>query len=272
MRVSWKLGRVAGIDLYLHPSFLLALAYIGGVSHFSVSIIVLYLLVFGCVLLHEYGHALTARRFGIETVDITIYPIGGVARLARLPRAAGAELLIALAGPAVNGAIALALWAGIALLLDAGVSSKDGVIEFCKILLGANIFLGLFNMIPAFPMDGGRVLRALLSGRLGRLRATEIAASLGRAIVLAFAISLPFWTDDFGTLIIRLALAVFIYKAAGMELRNVRLQEAVRSPNEQAVQPPLGYVWVRQGDGVWRLAPASFTATVGMNGGGPGWG
>ena len=248
------------------------MAYFGGITHGSMAMILFILLVFACVVLHEFGHALTARRFGIETVDITIYPIGGVARLTRLPRAAGAELLIALAGPAVNGVIALALWGGVALLLDGGMSSNDGVIEFCKILLSANVLLGLFNMIPAFPMDGGRVLRALLSRRLGRLRATEIAVVLGRMIVIAFAISLPFWTDDLGTLFIRLALAAFIYKAAGMELRNVRLQEAVRSPNEQAVQPPPGYVWVLQGDGVWRLAPAAFSATVGMNRGGPGWG
>src|SRR5271165_1561810 len=101
MRISWKLGRIAGIDLFLHPTFLLILlpGMTGGLSAFFI------VAVFGCVVLHELGHALMARRFGIETLDITLYPIGGVARLERMPRAPGAELLIALAGPAVNFAI-----------------------------------------------------------------------------------------------------------------------------------------------------------------------
>src|SRR5205823_676367 len=105
MRVSWKLGRVAGIDLFLHPTFLIFLALVG-VFEGGLDSVLLVSAVFGCVLLHELGHALMARRFGIATVDITLYPIGGVARLQRLPRAPGAELLIALAGPAVHVAIA----------------------------------------------------------------------------------------------------------------------------------------------------------------------
>src|SRR5947209_5831730 len=103
MRMSWKLGRVAGIDLFLHPTFLLIFLFTGDWP------IPLVLAMFACVLLHELGHALMARRFGIETEDITLYPIGGVARLKRMPRAPGAELLIALAGPAVNFAIVAAL-------------------------------------------------------------------------------------------------------------------------------------------------------------------
>src|SRR4051812_12339213 len=105
---SWKIGKVAGIDVFLHPTFLLLLAYVGVVQGGIVSIL-LVSAVFGCVLLHELGHALMARRFGIETEDITLYPIGGVARLRRMPRAPGAELLIALAGPAVNVLIVVAL-------------------------------------------------------------------------------------------------------------------------------------------------------------------
>src|SRR3954454_6152863 len=106
--MSWKLTRVAGIDVFLHPTFLLLLAYVG-MTQGGIGAILLVSAVFGCVLLHEMGHALTARRFGIETEDITLYPIGGVARLRRMPRAPGAELLIALAGPAVNFAIVAAL-------------------------------------------------------------------------------------------------------------------------------------------------------------------
>jgi Zn-dependent protease len=112
MRLAWKLGRVAGIDFYVHPTFLVVFFLFPGIfpgGAVSPLNILLVLTVFGCVLLHELGHALTARRFGINTHDITLYPIGGVARLERMPRAPGAELLIALAGPAVNFAIVLGL-------------------------------------------------------------------------------------------------------------------------------------------------------------------
>ena len=112
MRLSWKMGQVAGIDVYVHATFLLVFLLFPGVfagGPLSPLNVLLVLSVFGCVLLHELGHALMARRFGIRTRDITLYPIGGVARLERMPRAPGAELLIALAGPAVNFAIAAAL-------------------------------------------------------------------------------------------------------------------------------------------------------------------
>src|SRR5262245_56226445 len=210
MRMSWKLGRVAGIDVYLHPTFLLVLAlpHVVDGGPFALALV---LSAFGCVVLHELGHALMARRFGIETEDITLYPIGGVARLKRMPRAPGAELLIALAGPAVNFAIAAALL-GLQGLGLAG-SWLDGFVEG---LVMVNLALGPFNLIPAFPMDGGRVLRAFLSGWLGRARATTIAASIGRALALAFGV--------YGLLSLNLlhaALAAFIYLAAGSEEANV---------------------------------------------------
>src|SRR4051812_1521465 len=179
MRTSWKLGRAAGIDVYLHPTFLLILAYAAAQGGAIGSLLVL--CAFGCVLLHELGHALMARRYGIETEDITLYPIGGVARLRRMPRSPGAELAIALAGPAVNVGIALALAAAWLLGLF-GDPAGGSVIGLFAVNLGVvNVVLALFNLIPAFPMDGGRVLRALLSGWLGRARATFVAASLGRA-------------------------------------------------------------------------------------------
>ncbi len=160
MRISWKLGRIAGIDLFLHPTFLLILlpGMTGGLSAFFI------VALFGCVVLHELGHALMARRFGIETLDITLYPIGGVARLQRMPRAPGAELLIALAGPAVNFAIVAGLL-GLELLGIGGMESDSSLGAFLAGLMLVNLILGLFNLIPAFPMDGGRVLRAL--DRLG---------------------------------------------------------------------------------------------------------
>ena len=174
MRLSWKLGQVAGIDLYVHATFLLIFLVFPGVfdgGPLSPWNVLLVLSVFGCVLLHELGHALMARRFGIQTRDITLYPIGGVARLERMPRAPGAELLIALAGPAVNFAIAAVLLPLLFLGTDEFASlSMIGL--FLESLLSINLFLGLFNLVPAFPMDGGRVLRACLSNWLGRLRAT----------------------------------------------------------------------------------------------------
>ena len=254
MTMSWKIGRVAGIDLYLHSTFLLLLAWVGA-SHGGLDAVALVTAVFGCVLLHEFGHALTARALcGIPTQDITLYPIGGVARLQRMPRKPAAELLITLAGPAVNVAIAAAL-AGL-LWLDAAWE-PDAVDTYTRsflgTLMGINLLLAAFNMVPAFPMDGGRVLRALLSGPLGRLRATEIAAAVGKALALGFGI----WSMlqfDF----LRAALALFIYMAAGAELARVRAES--RSPSDRGdgdglSAPPPGFRWVATGQGVWRLVP-----------------
>src|SRR3954452_23751102 len=221
MRMSWKLGRVAGIDLFLHPTFLILLAFVGATQG-GLETVLLVSAVFGCVLLHELGHALMARRFGIETEDITLYPIGGVARLRRMPRAPGAELLIALAGPAVNFAIVAALLVLQTLGL-AGAGYGSWFDAFVGSLMLVNLALGLFNLIPAFPMDGGRVLRALLSGWLGRARATTIAASIGRALALAFGV---YSLLSFNLL--HTALAAFIYLVAGSEEASVLAEERRR--------------------------------------------
>lgn len=247
MQLSWKLGRVAGIDVYLHPTFLLILL-IPGVLSGGLLTVLLVLSVFGCVLLHEFGHALMARRFGIETEDITLYPIGGVAPLRRMPRAPGAELLIALAGPAVNFAIAGGLTVlGLLGLLELGPYSV------ASYLLKINLMLGLFNLIPAFPMDGGRVLRALLGGWLGRAQATTIAASIGRMLAILFGL----WAFV-SVSPLQVALAAFIYVAASAEERQVLSEERRRRYPVQDpgvwVAPP-GYRWVHQGNGTWQLAP-----------------
>jgi Zn-dependent protease len=256
MQLSWKLGRFAGIDVFVHPTFLLVLFF--GSPGTGIPAPLFWLSVFGCVLLHEFGHALMARRFGIETEDITLYPIGGVARLRRLPRAPGAELLIALAGPAVNFAIVgtlVGLWfLGLdQLLLAAGL---DPLLGFLGQLIVVNLVLGLFNLIPAFPMDGGRVLRALLSGVMSRAQATSIAAGIGRLLAVLFALYIIVTRN--GTLM-HLVLAAFIFFAARAEEMQVLNEERRRryaaAQSDGAWVAPPGYQWVHQGNGVWQLAP-----------------
>jgi Zn-dependent protease len=257
MRLAWKLGRVAGIDLYIHATFLLVFLFVpsitaGGVR--ALESILLICAVFGCVLLHELGHALTARRFGIGTVDITLYPIGGVARLQRLPRAPGAELLITLAGPAVNFAIAAILFC-IMLVAGAtfGLSWTFGSI--LSELFWINLGLGLFNLIPAFPMDGGRILRALLSTALGRAEATRIASTVGQVLAVVFAILAVGWTGN----PIHLALAGMIFFAARSEeayvLHEERRRSVVQNDDKGIWVAPPGYRWVHRGGGLWQLAP-----------------
>jgi Zn-dependent protease len=254
--LSWNIGRVAGIDLYLHPTFLLLLALVAA-SQQSLLGVVLLPAVFGCVLLHELGHALTARRFyGIQTEDITLYPIGGVARLERMPRKPGPELLITLAGPLVN----LALAGGFALLGGAlgAVAPGSFLAELARMLLWINLALAGFNLIPAFPMDGGRVLRALLSSWLGRLRATEIAAGLGRLLAMGFG----FYSLLNGQLL-HAALAGFIYLAAWLELAKVREEEGPRFDPPDFWGDGLGGGhrgrWAKAGRGTWRVAPILIT-------------
>lgn len=198
MRWSLPLGRWFGIEVRLHLTFLLLLAFVGGSSwaatgevERAVRSVLFYLILFGCVLLHEFGHALAARRYGIRTRDITLLPIGGVARLESTGETPWQELVIALAGPLVNVIIAAGLAVGLftgslqwpQLASHAVEGSLPGQV------LAANVFLVLFNLLPAFPMDGGRVLRALLAMRLSPVRATQIAAVVGKvlAVGLAFA-------------------------------------------------------------------------------------
>lgn len=254
---SWKIGRVAGIDLYLHPTFLLLLGFIG-LTQGGLLAVLFTSAVFGCVVLHELGHALTARAFGIPTRDITLYPIGGVARLDRIPRAPGAELLITLAGPAVNVVIAAVL----ALALSLNPSDAGSFFaEFVGTLMTVNLLLAAFNMIPAFPMDGGRVLRAVLSGWLGRLRATEIAAGIGRGLAIGLPLIIVLVAPQAFSWM-QVIMALFIYWAAGAELAQVRHECAARAmrtagPSTGIWTAPLGYRWVHQGGGFWRLVPAT---------------
>ncbi len=192
MSWSWKLGRVAGIDLRVHATFLLLVGWVALSNYFAsghqvgaaVGGVVFILSVFGIVVLHELGHALTARRFGIRTRDITLLPIGGVAQLERMPDQPKQELLVALAGPAVNVALAALLFGAIALTGGSVAINTDvpGTGSFLSQLFWVNVSLAAFNLLPAFPMDGGRALRAVLAMRTTSLRATRIAARVGRAM------------------------------------------------------------------------------------------
>lgn len=221
MKWSWKLGTFAGIDVKVHLTFFLVLLWIG-MSHWiqfkslyptlvGVGFVVA---IFVSVVLHEYGHALTARRFGIGTRDITLLPIGGVARLERMPDNPRQELWIALAGPAVNVVIAGLIGAYLFVTGHFDPLSSLGVTRgvFLERLLVANLFLVGFNMIPAFPMDGGRVLRAFLAGRMEYTRATRIAANIGQGAAFVFAL-IGLFTNPF-----LLFIAFFVWIGAASEL------------------------------------------------------
>ncbi|EMI45861.1 site-2 protease family protein [Rhodopirellula sp. SWK7] len=191
MNGSWHLGRFAGIDVRLHWTFLLLPLWIyfsslasGSGALAATGSVLMILAVFACVLLHEFGHALTARRFGIPTRDITLLPIGGVASLERMPREPWKELAIAVAGPAVNVVIAASLFAAL-WIVNPVVGSVSSFVSQLAII---NVALVVFNMLPAFPMDGGRVLRSLLAMRLPYLRATVIAARVGQCTAAGFGL------------------------------------------------------------------------------------
>lgn len=228
MRWQWKLGRFAGIDVYIHATFLLILAFVawthgsGGLPGILEGLLFI-LAIFTCVVLHEYGHALTARTYGIATRDITLYPIGGVARLERMPDKPIQDLWVALAGPAVNVVLAIALfaWLVISQTLRPLAELTFATGPFLERLMGANLFLALFNLIPAFPMDGGRVLRALLAMRLEYTRATAIAAGIGQGLALVFGLA-----GLFGNPML-LFIAFFVWIGAGQEASLVQMRSAL---------------------------------------------
>ena len=219
MRWSWQAGRLAGIPVRIHVTFALLVGFVGfahwtlgGASALGAGLALVGGL-FGSVLLHELGHALAARRYGIATHDIVLLPIGGVARLERMPARPGQEIAVALAGPAVNVAIAAALFTGLALggrlepLSALGVASGSLV----ERLMLANLGLVAFNLLPVFPLDGGRVLRGLLALRLPHARATRVAARIGRAGAVVLGVY-GLFGNPFLVLI-----AVFVWMAARQE-------------------------------------------------------
>lgn len=233
MRWAWKIGRLAGIDVYMHATFLLLVGFIVIVnwteSHrldqtmYGVFFV---LVIFGCIVLHELGHALTARHYGIRTRDIVLLPIGGMARLERMPDDPNEELLVAVAGPAVNVLIAAALLLALGMagrlptLREAASISWTGH-DFLTSLMAVNVWLVLFNAIPAFPMDGGRVLRALLAKRMDYTDATQTAAHIGQGIAFVFGF-LGLFFDPF-----LLFIALFVWMGASGEAGMVQMRTSL---------------------------------------------
>jgi len=227
---SWKVAQVAGIEIYLHVTFVILLAWVG-VSYYLLRHnwedvaegIVFIVALFTIVVLHELGHALTAKHFGIRTRDITLLPIGGVARLERIPDEPRQELLVALAGPAVNVVLAATLFAALSAgkhltaLTDTTLVGGD----FLSKLMWINLSLAVFNLLPAFPMDGGRVLRALLAIRMNYVRATQIAASIGQGIALLFGL-LGLFVNPFLVFI-----ALFVWMGAAQEAAMTQMRSAL---------------------------------------------
>lgn len=240
MRWAWKIGNFAGIDLYVHATFVLLLLWVVigyWLADHSLQAVLggsaFILALFGCVVLHEYGHALTARHYGIRTTNITLLPIGGVSRFEKLPEKPWQEFWVAVAGPCVNFGIALVLYlllfamGGFRPLVGLGITKGP----FLERIMMANLILAVFNLIPAFPMDGGRVLRALLATRMDHVRATRAAAGIGQALALVFGLVGLFY-DPFLVFI-----AFFVWIGAAHEAQSVEIKGALSGvPIRSAMQ------------------------------------
>ncbi|MDX1406479.1 MAG: site-2 protease family protein [Saprospiraceae bacterium] len=235
MKGVFQIARFAGIPVKLHWSFGLLMLWViyaavssGLDSRGVILSVVIVSVIFACVVMHEYGHALTARRYGVRTRDIILSPIGGIARLSHIPEKPAHEMLIALAGPAVNAVIALVLLAVISIgeqrfpgIFSPGFWSLTYEQSVLLVIAKINVFLVAFNLIPAFPMDGGRVLRSLLALRLERARATLIASYTGSAFAAVFILVGITQSE-----VILSLIGIFIFFAANQERRmaNVRLR------------------------------------------------
>jgi Zn-dependent protease/CBS domain-containing protein len=221
MKYSLSLGRISGIRIEVHWTFLILLAWIifsglrtNANSEEIIWSLLLLFAVFACVVLHELGHAFAAKKFNIKTTNITLLPIGGLAQMEQIPEKPKEEFVIAVAGPAVNFIIAglIYLVAPISSLTDLEqLNKKADAGNFLTVIMSLNIWLAIFNLIPAFPMDGGRVFRALLSFRLGHVKATRIAAAVGQILGISF-VFFGFFYNPF-----LIFIGLFIYLGAGSE-------------------------------------------------------
>lgn len=232
MSWSFPIGRLFGSEIRIHVTFFLLLAWIG-IAHYqqggataAVNGVLFIIAIFACVVAHEFGHALTARRYGIKTPDITLLPIGGLARLERMPERPSQEIVVALAGPAVNLVIAVILIFFMQGRFDVEALQRldNPALSFLVRLASINVFLALFNLIPAFPMDGGRVLRAVLAIWYPRTQATNIAARIGQALAFGFG-----FLGLMGGNPLLIFIAIFVYLAATAEAQSVGLNDISRS-------------------------------------------
>jgi Zn-dependent protease/CBS domain-containing protein len=255
MGSAFKIGRVAGIDVKVHWTFFLLLAFFAFIGYRvsgsligALTAIAVIVALFFCVLLHEFGHSLVAQRLGIEVQGITLLPIGGVSNLKSLPERPTDEVKITIAGPLVNVVLAF-IFFGVALLLGAVPQVPSNLFmefgsvgQFLFYLGYLNVLLAVFNLLPAFPMDGGRVLRGLLATRLGAVRATDISSAVGKVFAVAFFF-IGLLTANF----ILTLIAIFIFFGASGEVEMVRQRESMRGilvsdvmgtkPHTQTVTP-----------------------------------
>ena len=245
MSRSLRIGSVSGIGIFLHWTFFLLIAGIAAFLYYQGETLAttLYTLglvgaVFGCVVLHELGHALTAKAFSIPTRSITLYPIGGLARLEELPEDPMKEFWIAIAGPAVNIAIAVLL-AAVGIAFGSSLSIQAAFTldaHLLTTLMWLNIGLALFNMLPAFPMDGGRVLRAMLALRKDYAQATRIAARVGKGMAVLFGL-IGIISFDF----ILIFIALFVYIGAEQEAQHAMVRAVARNtPVHKAMMTRFG--------------------------------
>tara|TARA_R110001592_G_scaffold357416_1_gene660593 strand:+ start:162789 stop:163886 length:1098 start_codon:yes stop_codon:yes gene_type:complete len=234
MKWSWKIARIAGIDIYIHATFLF-LIYLMGITYWKqegtleavISGVGFVLALFSCVVLHELGHSLTARRYGIQTRNITLLPIGGVASLEKMPDDPRQEINVAMAGPAVNFLIAFLLYIYLD-IRDTAITTEELSVTggtFVYRLMMVNVFIAGFNLLPAFPMDGGRILRAALAMRMDHATATRKAASVGQFI----AIGMGFLGIMYNPFL--LLIAIFIWFGASMENNVEQVQSILKQAN-----------------------------------------
>lgn len=245
MRWSLKVGQLAGTVIYVHVTFFALLTWIGvagGLEKGSVAAaaeaVAFTTTLFACVVLHEFGHAFMARRFGIRTREIVLFPFGGLGRLERIPEVPSQEFLIALAGPAVSVGIAAALFAALRLqgLAPQFEEFATRDVPFAERLMFINAGLAVFNLVPAFPMDGGRVLRALLAMRLDYLHATEVAARIGQGMAVLFAIAGVLMPNP-----ILVIIALFVWMGAAGEAGLARVKRALHGTTvESAMRTEFG--------------------------------
>src|SRR5829696_5996180 len=227
---SFPVAVIAGTVVRIHITFLLFLIWIAGTQWqlggqaAALDSVLFIVLLFACVLAHEFGHIIAARRYGIRTPDVTLWPIGGVASLERIPDKPREELVVALAGPAVNVVIAAVLVVVLGSGFDGAVMTEmeNPRAGMLARLAAANIFLVVFNLIPAFPMDGGRVLRALLAMRRSHADATRIAARIGQGAAFVFAL-LGLFVNP-----MLIVIGLFVYLAATAESQHVAFRDGTQ--------------------------------------------